>query len=152
MAGGKVIAWIPPLASPSGGVTSVSIGYSHMTRTSAYGYTLEEKDGKALFSCRYFTSGGEEVSLERVPVEPRHMDELRAIIERHGLLNMKHREPDWRERMVSDAPVYSLTLRSAKAANGRTPPPPLRLNYFPPGAEEVKAFFLGLAQACAEGG
>jgi len=133
-------------------VISMSISYVHMTRTSAYGYTLEEKDGQVLFSCHYFTDDGEEVVIEEAPVDAKYMDEMRALVEKYGFLNMKYKEPSLMEQQIRDAPMYTLELGWPQIVNDRTYKDYVRLNYFPTGTEEVQKLFWEIAGTDTDGG
>ncbi len=130
-------------------ITSVSIGYSHMARASAYHFSLKEQNGEALFSCHYFfydTEDWYEVTVEEAQVEAGYMDELRALAAEYGFLNMKYKEPGLFDRQISDAPSYTLELGWPIIKNDRTYSDYLYLNYHPTGSDEVKTLFQELAK------
>jgi len=124
-------------------VISLSISYSDMSRTSAYSYTLEEKNGEVLFSCQYFNEDYDEINIEEAPVDFAFMTGLRDIVKKHGLQNYRYREPAGMDLGVRDAPVYSLAMRWPKGEGGAYSNA-LRLNYFPEGTEELIQFFRSL--------
>ena len=134
-------------------ITSVRISYNHMTRNSAYSYSLEEKDGETLFSCNYFIFDDDdliEITIEKAPVDSGYMETMRELVARYGFLNMQYRESGLLDRQISDAPNYSLLLGSSIVIDGRTYTDHKRLNYFPDGTEEMKEIFLSLAEICAD--
>ncbi len=128
-------------------ITSVSIGYGNMTRMAAYSFTLEEKDGEFLFSCYYFDRDAdyEEITLEDVPVDAKHMDELREQVKEYGFLKMKYKEPSILAMDVRDAPTYRLELGWPRDIEGKSRENSLYLNYFPTGASEVEEILREIA-------
>jgi hypothetical protein len=125
-------------------ITSLSISYMHMARTSAYSYKLEERNGETLFSCHFFNDDFEEVMMSDILVDSGYMREAREIVTKHGFLKMKYKEPDWLDKLVSDAPSYSIVIR------GHAGSEPLLLNYFPAGTEELKKLYRSLAETHAD--
>ena len=121
-------------------IISIHMGYNHMTRFCPYSYSLRDKGGEILFSCFYYDEENEEVDIENVPVDPEYMDRAREIVKKYGFSNMRYREPSAIDKMVSDAPMYSLSMYWAE---GRS----LRLNYWPGGAEELEQIFEELRDA-----
>ena len=136
-------------------ISSVSMSYSDMNRNSTYSYELEDADGEILFSCYYFDEDADfkEVTLEDIPVDGKYMDELREIVAEHELLSRRRNEPGSIDLEVLDAPMYSLVLRWITTTEGRTFSDSLRLDYFPPGAEELRKHFKAMARlyACDAG-
>ena len=122
---------------------SLSISYNDMSRISAYDYTLKEDGGAVLFSCYFFTDDYEEVSFEDIPVGSKYMDEMRSLVEKHGLADMDYKEPGPRE-LAADAPTYSLIMRFPKSINGRVYSDAHRLNYHPAGTGDLLELFLEL--------
>ena len=123
-------------------LVSLSIGYSHMSMTSAYSYSLEDVNGEILFSCRYYDKG-ELVELKKIAVEPIYMDQVREIAEKRGFANMKYREPTAWQKQARDLPMYSVSMEWLD--EGAVRKRYLRLNYFPTGTDELKEIFLSLA-------
>lgn len=134
-------------------ISSVSMSYSDMNRNSTYSYELEDADSEILFSCFYLDEDAdyEEVTLVDIPVDGKYMDELREIVAEHGFLDRKRKETGSIDLEVLDAPMYSLVFRWITTTEGRTFSDSLRLDYFPPGAEELRKLFKTLAKQYAGG-
>ena len=130
-------------------IIEISIRYSDMTRTSAYDYSIKVRESEVLFSCYYFDDDFNEISLEEISVDSSYMDKAREIAEKYGFTDLKYREPSIRDLAV-DAPTYYLDIYFPKIVNGRTYRDALRLNYHPPGSEELLGLFAELSDACTD--
>jgi len=121
-------------------IITLYMGYNHMTRFCPYDYVLRDKGGEVLFSCFYYDDENEEVNIEDVPVDREYMDRAKEIVKKYGFVHMRYREPGIRDSMISDAPMYSLTMYWPEGKS-------LRLNYWPGGAEELEQIFEELREA-----
>jgi len=123
-------------------IISLSISHSHMSRFSAYWFVLKEKDGEILFSGNYFDFDNdyEEIGIDDVPVDSEYMYRLRETVGNFGLVHYKYREPGIIDKMISDAPMDSLSMRWP---DGKS----LNLNYRTAGTDEVEQIFRELAEA-----
>jgi len=108
-------------------------------------YELEDKDGAVLFSCRYYAVGAsgvaEKTELERVPITPAYMMELREFVREHDYLNAEDNDPAKRKFPVLDALECSVTFRWADHDDLTIH----SLRNLPPGGDELKKFFSDLA-------
>jgi len=113
-------------------------------------YRLEDTDGAVLFSCRCYAAGesgaAKEIELERVPVAPAYMQQLLEFVKEHDYLNAEDDDPAKRGFLVRDALECSMTFRWADY-DDLTIHSMLSL---PPGGDELKSFFMGLAEKCAK--
>ena len=119
-------------------ITGLSISYTHMTQYSAKSFQLQEENGEALFSCRFF-SDDDEIKLEKEPVSPEYMQRLREIAKKYDFASKKEKKTSNRP-FVHDAPMYGMTLYWADKKN-------LRLNYYPDNGE-VESLFREIAEEC----
>ncbi len=132
-------------------ITSVSVGcYSGMNRYSYYSFELALVDDEVLFSCHYYyytkDAAHEEVTLEDVPVDAEYMAKMREMVEEHGFLDMKPKEP---KVFVHDAQIYALELQWPVQKRGRTVSESLRMTGYSPvsGADDVEKFLREIAAA-----
>jgi len=126
---------------------SLSVSYSDMVRISAYNYELKEKSGEVLFSCCYFNDNYEEITFDDISVDSEYINKMRELVEKYGFANMEYKKPGPMDHMVSDAPMYSMTMYFPKVVDERVSSESHRLNYHPqPGTDEVLKLFFELRE------
>ena len=131
----------------SGELVSFSIGYTHMTRFSAYSYSLTERGGEILFSCYFFDADDQEVNLENIPVDPIYMVELREIAHRYGFTNIPRRIPRTTIPGLRDAPMPSATITLlVDGGSGAPQRESVWYDYHPHGSEEILELYRRLAE------
>ena len=124
---------------------SLSVSYNDMVRISAYNYELKERNGEVLFSCRYFNDNYEEIAFDDISVDSEYINKMRELVEKYGFVNMEYKKPGPMDHMVSDAPMYSMTMYFPKVVGERISSESHRLNYHPqPGTDEVLKLFYEL--------
>ena len=120
-------------------ITVLTLNYVAM-RT-GFRFSLQEKNGFVLFSCKYWKMGSGSVERENVPVDPAYMRELREFVKENGYLHLEDHDPSKRKVFVADAPHCELTLKWADYE-----PLLIRSMSLPPNGEKLKEFFIGIAE------
>ena len=120
-------------------ISELRISYSHMSRFSAKSFELQDKDGKTLFSCRFFDDEDEEIAFEKVSVSSEYMQRLREIAKKYDFASKKQKKSS-NKPFVRDAPMYGMTLYWPDKHS-------LRLNYWPDNGE-VKKLFEEIVELC----
>ena len=125
----------PAEALGSEEIIKLSIHYSHMSRYSAFSFELRDDGGNILFSCRFFTTDGQEIILKDVQADPDYMRPLRDRARQHGFEKMQEKRP-LGIFFVRDAPMRGMHITWSGGKSKY-------FNYWP--SAEVEVFFRNLA-------
>jgi hypothetical protein len=129
---------------------SLYIGYTDMVRTSAYYYSLWEKDDEILFSCYFFIEDDyDEIMVEDISIDSRYMEQLREIVKKYRFTDMEYMDSPTEELpflFAPDAPIYSLRMYFPRISGEHTYSDLHWLNYHPAGTDVVIEFFIELRE------
>ncbi len=119
-------------------MTELSMSKYGMYHGDPHHFSLQEADGKVLFSFGFLAD--HPITFENVPVAHEQMQRLREIVKKYRFTRMNERSTFGRPHIV-DAPSYLMEMYWPDGKN-------LRLNYWPDSGGELEKFFWELAEAC----
>ena len=134
----------PEIGAPED-ITGLSLNYSDMTMTSFFSFEMRDNGGVILFSCWYYDEDGEEVKHEDMSIASAYMQELREFVKEYAYVDLQDEDPAKRKELICDAASCTLELQWADRS-----PRQVRSMDLPPGGEELKAFFVDIAQKYAK--
>jgi len=108
---------------------------------SHFHFSLQEKEGIALFSYNYLKMGCGFIEKENVPVDPAYMRELREFVKENGYVHLKDYDPSKKKFFVADEPYCKLTLKWMDYK-----PLLIRSVKLPPNGNSLKEFFISIAE------
>ena len=115
----------------------VTFAYDGADGTGRFMFYLREVSASTQLFAQYVTEDGKQIEL-RERVDDKHMDQLRDIIKKHGLVDLaKTKEQREKKRSADDPYILNMNWRDD---------PGLSFIGRPPGGEELEEFFRSLAK------